>query len=202
MFQDEIKGFYVLNLPGLQPGLIDSGRFIVHQEGTQKQMCSASRKHSMMKNPNCSILKRMDTASSCLQGRRLTRWRTDSTLNSYWRLYVCFLSRQRKPLIPSPVFIKKIIFWFKNIYIFSFFLSNLSKVWCNKNFASISDFWLQDFNWMCARKKRSVQSASRGKAKSDVGGNEVSLEAAFGGRTKAANFLHMSSLWYGSYKSL
>ena len=107
MFQDEIKGFYVLNLPGLQPGLIDSGRFIVHQEGTQRQMCSASRKHSMMKNPNCSILKRMDTASSCLQGRRLTRWRTDSTLNSYWRLYVCFLSRQRKPLIPSPVFIKQ-----------------------------------------------------------------------------------------------
>ena len=43
-------------------------------------MCSASRKHSIMKNPNCSILKRMDTASSCLQGRSLTRWKRESTL--------------------------------------------------------------------------------------------------------------------------
>ena len=78
---DEIKGFCVLNLTGLQLDLIDSSRFIVHQEGTQKQMCGgASRKHSIMKNPNCSILKRMDTASSCLQGRRLTRWKRESTL--------------------------------------------------------------------------------------------------------------------------
>ena len=53
-----------------------------------------------------------------------------------------------------------------------------------------------------AEKNRSAQSASRGKAKSDVGGNEVSLEAAFGGRTKAANFQHVSSLRYGFQKTL
>ena len=53
-----------------------------------------------------------------------------------------------------------------------------------------------------AEKNRSAQSASRGKAKSDVGGNEVSLEAAFGGRTKAANFQHVSSLRYGLQKTL
>ena len=52
------------------------------------------------------------------------------------------------------------------------------------------------------RKNGNAQSASRGKAKSDVGGNEVSLEAAFGSRTKAANFQHVSSLRYGFQKTL
>ena len=77
--EDEIKGFHVLNMPGLQLALIDSNRFMVHQAGTQKQICSASRKHSIMKNPNCSIPKRMDTAPSRLLGRS-TRWRRGSIL--------------------------------------------------------------------------------------------------------------------------
>ena len=158
-------------MPGLQLALIDSNRFMVHQAGTQKQICSASRKHSIMKNPNCSILKRMDTASSCLQGRSLTRWKRESTLLAI----KCRLAEMVHPMNG---------------------LNNcktVSTATLHRKTKCLP-FSGHQLGWRCLQKKRSAQSASRGKAKSDVGGNEVSLEAAFGSRTKAANFSHMSSL--------
>ena len=60
-------------------------------------------------------------------------------------------------------------------------------------FVQVCDYNYQLMPAGCG-KRGARKTASRGKAKSDVGGNEVSLEAAFCCRTKADNFLQVSSL--------